>query len=360
MAIYSSGNPNFDIQSSKKVLACQRLRILDAPACLLEKVEELSPSEQDKLNKVVKSSMDENFVIPYTPDDAPHIDINNNEKIYKMDSCPKGIVIIFNNVSYKYYTNRRSSNKDAHRLQALFEQIGFDVLCCTDYGKKRAVRFLKECAKDENYKDCGCIVVCVLSHGNQGGLIFGDGTMLYVQDLIDCVQKSLLYVEKPKLFFIQACRGMRTAGKVSDESPHPSRMLTDVVESTSQTDLTEADVAPPASEADIMAGVDIHIPEADILLSYSTIPGFASFRNKKRGTWYVQTLAKVFSEQAWKEDVLSLLTQVNYEIARLTTKAGWKQIPTPQSTLRKKLYFLPGYSIKARQIERPQQDKTCV
>ena len=367
LAIYISGNPKFDIESLKKVLACQRLRILDAPACLFEKVVELNPSEQDKFNKVVKASMKENFVIPYTPEDAPHIDISNNEKVYKMDSCPKGLVIIFNNFLYKMtpYANRHGSEKDVYKLQVLFQQIGFDVVCCTDYGSERAKQFLEECAKDEKYKDCDCIVVCVLSHGTEDGLIFVDGVNVPVTDFISCVQKSPLYAEKPKLFFIQACRGNRKAGEVYNEFPRPSsRISGDVQKSISDMDLMEADAAPLRSEADIMAGVDIHIPEADVLLSYSTISDYVSFRNTQHGSWYVQgesifwrnyfleTLAKVFSEHAWEEDVLSLLTLVNYEIVRFTTTVGWRQVPAPQSTLRKKLYFLPGYPI------RPQQDET--
>ena len=359
LAISVSGNPKFDIQSLKKVLACQRLRILDAPACLFEKEEELNPLEQDKFNKVVKSSMEENFVIPYTPDDAPHIDINNNEKIYKMDSCPKGIVVIINNVSYEItqHTNRRGSEKDFYKLQVLFEQIGFDIRCCTDSDSERAKQFLEECAKDENYKDCDCIVVCVLSHGTEEGLIFVDGEVVPVTDLISCVQKSPLYAQKPKLFFIQACRGTRVANWDSNESPRRSpKIFTDFSESTSKMSVMEADAGCVLlrSEPGSMTGVDIHIPETDLLLSYSTIHGYVTFRNPRHGSWYVETLAKVFSEHAWEEDVLSLLTLVNYEIAHFTTTDGWRQVPASQSTLRKKLYFLPGYPI------RPQLHETYV
>jgi hypothetical protein len=102
------------------------------------------------------------------------------------------------------------------------------------------------------------------------------------------------------------------------------------------------------------------IPEgADILLSYSTMDGYVSLRNIEFGSWYVQALVETFSEHAWEEDILSLLTLVNYKVARACSQAGWRQVPAPQSTLRKKLYLLPGYPSQPKPIE-PQQRKTYV
>ena len=369
-AIYLSGNPEFTVQSLKAVLACPRLRILDPAPHMFQIVHELNSSEQEKFSRCVKMTKKET-VIPYTPGDVPHIDIDNTDKIYKMDSSPKGVAIIFNNVSYGKigYGDRHGSEKDVYKLKSLFEQIGFDTLCCTDYEAEQAKQFLEKCATDEKYKDCDCIVVCVLSHGEEGGIIFLDGEVVPVMDLVEYVQKSSLYEEKPKLFFIQACRGKLNAGSNSNVAVHSTaRNCREDLGSTSKINLVTSDAleemgAPSqskkeASKAHVMTGVDIHVPKgADILLSYSTMQGYTSFRNTQHGSWYVQNLTKVFSQHAWEEDVLSLLTLVNYEIVRASTTSGWRQVPAPQSTLRKKLYFLPGYPNQRWQIE-PRQAST--
>ena len=327
-----SGNPEFTVQSLKVVLALPRLRILYPSQHMFQEAEKLNHWEQDKFNKVVGRGEIECYVCPYTPESAPcYIDIDSNEKIYKMDSCPKGMAIIFNNVSYKdtQYDDRCNSGEDDKQLESLFKQIGFDTLCCTDYKGKQAKQFLEKCATDEKYKDCDCIVVCVLSHGAKDGLVFPDGEVVPVMDLLRCVQKSSLYEGKPKLFFIQsyASRGGQVPGRhIWDDD-----LLRDV---------------------HVMTGVDIPVPEeADILLSYSRMSGYALFNNIRHDSWYVQSLTKIFSRHAWAEDVVSLLTLVNYETVKTCTIPEWKKLAPPQSTLRKKLYFLPGY---------PQQKTTCV
>ena len=300
---------------------------------MFQKAKELNHWEQDKFNKVVGCGKEECHVFPYTPENAPcYIDIDGNQKIYKMDSCPKGMAIIFNNVSYKatQYNDRCDSGEDDKQLESLFKQIGFDTLCRTDYTGEQAKQFLEKCATDEKYKDCDCIVVCVLSHGAKDGLVFPDGEVVPVMDLLRCVQKSSLYEGKPKLFFIQsyASRGGQVPGGRYDWEDDLLRKV------------------------HVMTGADIPVPEeADILLSYSRISGYALFSNTRHDSWYVQSLTKMFSRHAWEEDVVSLLTLVNYETANTCATPEWKKLAPPQSTLRKKLFFLPGYS---------KQKTTCV
>ncbi len=84
---------------------------------------------------------------------------------------------------------------------------------------------------------------------------------------------------------------------------------------------------------------------ADVLLSYSTMEGFLSYRNKESGSWYIQALVEIFSNYACVEDILSLLTLVNYKVASFSTQEGWRQVPAPQSTLRKKIVLTSRVSV---------------
>ena len=312
------GNPKLEIQALKVVLACKRLHILYSPPQLFDRINELNPLEREKFNAVSVAASGE-FVIPYTSRNTPHIDIGDYEKIYKMDSCPKGIALIINNYLYQKcpgLSDRTGSEKDLAMLKSVFEKIGFYTFCCIDKTPYEAKNFVKEYTESKKFKDCDCIVVFVMSHGSESGLIFPNGETLNVMCLVDLVQKSKFYQEKPKLFFIQA---------------NWSNSLATTADALSSPMTTEL---PP-------------IPEKhDILLSYSSmeLEGFSSYRNMTYGSWYVQALVETLCEHAWEEDILSLLTLVNYKVVRHFSQAGWRKVPAPQSTLRKKLYLLPGYS----------------
>lgn len=75
---------------------------------------------------------------------------------------------------------------------------------------------------------------------------------------------------------------------------------------------------------------------SDILVSYSTFPGFVSWRDTQNGSWYVETLDCILGQWAHTEDLQSLLLRV----ANAVSERGiYKQIPGCFNFLRKKLFF---------------------
>ncbi len=50
---------------------------------------------------------------------------------------------------------------------------------------------------------------------------------------------------------------------------------------------------------------------ADVLIAYATTPGYVSWRNSLKGSWFVQALCQVFAKHAKDEDLLSMLTRVS-------------------------------------------------
>ena len=95
------------------------------------------------------------------------------------------------------------------------------------------------------------------------------------------------------------------------------------------------------------------LKEADILLSYSTVDRPISSRNRESGSWYIRELFDTFRQHACEEDIESLLTLVKCKVVRNCNQARWKRVPPPQSTLKKKLYLLPGYSATHHSTEPP-------
>jgi hypothetical protein len=50
---------------------------------------------------------------------------------------------------------------------------------------------------------------------------------------------------------------------------------------------------------------------SDILIGYSTLPGFKSNRDVYLGTWYIQAICEIFMEHACDTDVEDMLKMVS-------------------------------------------------
>lgn len=324
-----------------------------------------------------RRSPDDVTVIEYSPSRASHIEEarKDREKVYKMTSKPKGLALIFNFFSYEHVTldTRYGSNVDAEKLEKLFRGIGYNVKVRQDLSS--AMDFKTELTDLlANYGSGDSVVVAVMAHGSNKGVFCCDGGIVSVDEIVSIVGKADIYLDKPKLIFIQACRGdnplfhgpyvhsspventLRERKQETSSVPSSPVEITwhEAIQETSTMHLqtvsrnpVESDAFPdpsPDTERD-PDFLPVSIPAySDVLIGYSTLPGFASYRHPRNGSWYIQCLVEVFSQYAFEEDVLSLLTYVNYNVSRkFKTMRGFRQIPAPQSPLTKKLFFLPGY-----------------
>lgn len=50
--------------------------------------------------------------------------------------------------------------------------------------------------------------------------------------------------------------------------------------------------------------------DADIFIGYATTPGYVSWRNSSRGSWYIESIIEIFKRDAYHEDLLSMMTKV--------------------------------------------------
>ena len=80
---------------------------------------------------------------------------------------------------------------------------------------------------------------------------------------------------KPKLFFIQACRGQRSDPRMNRLS---ASIAGNIVEDSIQ--------IMHSPDADLGNGVSPR--EADFLLAFATVPGYKAWRSKQAGSWFIQ------------------------------------------------------------------------
>ncbi|XP_008820890.1 caspase-9 [Nannospalax galili] len=273
---------------------------------------------------------------------APERLRGNADLAYVMDADPCGHCLIINNVNFhpaSGLSTRTGSNVDCEKLQLRFYRLHFMVEVKCDLTTKEMVAVLVEMAQQDHHA-LDCFAVVILSHGCQAshlqfpGAVYGtDGCSVSIERIVNIFSGTSCpsLGGKPKLFFIQACGGEQKdyGFEVTHTSSKGRTFSSD----------SEPDAVPFQNDLrtfDQLDAVSSLPTPSDILVSYSTFPGFVSWRDKKSGSWYIETLDRVLEQWADSEDLQSLLLRVANAVSE---KGIYKQIPGCFNFLRKKLFF---------------------
>ncbi|XP_074874250.1 caspase-9 [Carettochelys insculpta] len=266
-----------------------------------------------------------------------------SEMVYVLKADPCGRCLIINNVNFidkSDLSSREGSNIDCEKLEKRFKSLHLDVLIRRDLKAEEIAREL-QCLSRKDHSSMDCCLVVILSHGCQTshiqfpGAIYGtDGKCIPVEKIVNFFNGSNCPTlrGKPKLFFIQACGGEQKDRGFEVDSDSPiNQHHGDAVES----DATPFPAQPQSSdEPDAVASLPT---PSDILVSYSTFPGFVSWRDTRRGSWYVEILDNVLEQHAHSEDLLNMLLMVSHAVS---AKGRYKQMPGCFNFLRKQFFFM--------------------
>ncbi|CDQ71819.1 unnamed protein product [Oncorhynchus mykiss] len=247
---------------------------------------------------------------------------------YSMTGKKRGFCLIINNCDFRNsplpLKERAGTHIDKKSLVSVFKWLGFETQTEPDCSREKILSLLAE-LRNRDHSQMDCLVCCVLSHGLEGGVYGVDGLEVSVRELTEPfsgLECSSLR-DKPKLFFIQACQGNKEQKQVFIQSDGPAPSST-----TSSSICTDAVVHRDSIPTD-----------ADFLLGMATVPHFASFRDKRQGTWFIQSLCQnLINLVPSGYDLLSILTKVNDDVSRKTNGIK-KQMPQPAYSLRKRVVF---------------------
>ncbi|KAL1459324.1 hypothetical protein WDU94_011318 [Cyamophila willieti] len=246
---------------------------------------------------------------------------------YNMSHPRRGRAIVFNHDEFEMdnMTPRPGSGADVKNLEASFDALGFVVSVYTNRDFKEITEILSNLSQ-EDHSDADCLVVTVLTHGLGERYLWAHDMPYFVEKLWlpFTADKCRTLAGKPKIFFIQACRGTKLDGGV--------RLVS---RANTETD----------------AGVNAYkIPSyADFLIAYSTVEGFYSWRHPENGTWFIQCLCQELADSGSKLDLLSIMTRVSRRVALdmesyndlLSWQHQQKQVPSINSMLIRDVIFKP-------------------
>jgi len=250
---------------------------------------------------------------------------DRDSETYNMNHLKRGRALIFNHENFNSnleLKSRSGSAKDRDNLYMRLRDLDFEVSFFNDLTFSELTMEIVKLA-NEDHSDRDCIIIALMSHGDDG--------ILYARDQQYKPERLWSYFTsdkcptlagKPKLFFIQACQG--------DRLDPGTTML------------------PRMTETDGPSDVSYKIPtHADFMIAYSTIPGFVSWRDTEKGSWFISELCFVLCEKGKTEDLLSIMTTVSRRVAinfesdtpQDSHMHQRKQIPCVTSLLTRKVFF---------------------
>ncbi|XP_077280274.1 caspase-1 isoform X2 [Temnothorax americanus] len=246
---------------------------------------------------------------------------------YNMNHKNRGMCIIFNHEKFDLsYDTREGSALDAQRLEKTFGDLGFDVELCHDFTHSEIIDKIEKVSQvDHTNNDCLCVIT--LTHGVQNDLICAKD-VIYKSDRLwkpFAGDKCITLAGKPKLFFIQACRG--------DESD-------------SGVMLSPRTLVKTETDSVVSYAIPTH---ADFLIAHSSVQGFFTWRNPSEGTWYIQCLCDILDEHGTTMDLMNILTLTARKVATEFSSVNTdnlalhnkRQVPSVTTMLIRSVYFPP-------------------
>ena len=254
------------------------------------------------------------------------------DEAYKMDKHPHGIALIISNIKFDQDENgdppnRDGGDKDELALDKLFKTLDYNVVLLKNLKGGQIAKALKIITGHEKMSfssltkpkdkqklkplsndDClvsphhDSFVLCLMSHGEEGVILGVNGGAFKIDGIYPIVGGCKHLSNKPKMVFVQACRGNEVPSADGDVARQPG----------------------------------------DLFFSFATFIGHAAFRGKN-GSWYVNDLCSVFEENYKTKDFFKMLTEVHRRVqSREAVEDDGqiiRQIPHITGVLRRIVYF---------------------
>ncbi len=243
----------------------------------------------------------------------------------------KGMVAIISNEEWigRPESTREGTDTDVKKIQDTFGKLGYQILPVMK--NLKAVGMSEYCNNFTKCFESGMVevpdvFVCfILSHGNEEGIEGVDGEHVQLRDLAKHLEsdKCPALKGKPKLFFVQACRGRGHPDEVKFDLTHPQGEDKIVVDGT----------------------ISAIPPGADFLFGYSTVRDNVSLRKTISGSFYIHILCDAidkYHDNLSLNDIMMVVHQqlatddkYKYELKGKT----YRQMAEMVTTLRGNVYF---------------------
>ncbi|CAL1528600.1 unnamed protein product [Lymnaea stagnalis] len=267
---------------------------------------------------------------------------------YPMNTRPRGLALIINNVNFDHFSQRRGSNEDMRMIFNMFKKLDFQVTMESDKTGKQMKQLLENFAKYEPLKSVSALSVVLLSHGTDNDCIFGidgslrgdepvKGTFISKFELgqFFTAKNCPSMAQKPKLFIIQACRGNVEDAPITDMQPsNPNRLTHDAPNSHTRGDFLQSDS--PSNRPRVA-------DTADMCFVHSSSLGYKAYRAVTNGSPFIKTFTETVEEHAGRLHFLEIIQKVQGSFGTQALTNHMMTMPDCSTQLLKKWYLLPSH-----------------
>ena len=96
---------------------------------------------------------------------------------------------------------------DAENIEDTFNGLNF-IIHSEENASAEQMKAIFHEWSEIDFHDCECVVVFILSHGHEHGVVYGsDGETIHLDEILSSFSSCEQLKGKPKVFFLQACRG---------------------------------------------------------------------------------------------------------------------------------------------------------
>jgi len=308
---------------------------------MAEDVKDTAPGSGATAAKTVAEVANEDFMMGVKACVQPMIGV----EFYPMKYNPRGYCLIFNNYDFPNhsyeYPHRHGSVDEAKRLKDIFEQLYFKVQVMDNSVMADTLKTIEEYSQKEELKRHDCFVLIVLSHGKSGGFITSDGQYIPFKEVVEQLNNKNCQnlINKPKLLFFSCCRGINKDYGV-DHTVEALGAALDLDHCKSDA----GKILIPEEKPKIMERFPI---VSDIMICYSTIDQYVSWRCESKGSWLGMAIVKVLAKSSHELELPQLLTEItNHVNQRKGTEYGAKQVvEVIMRGFKKRFHFNPGYCV---------------
>ncbi|KAM6936577.1 caspase-2 isoform 2-T2 [Lycodopsis pacificus] len=285
---------------------------------------------------------------------APDFYLSHCQQSYRMNSSTRGFALVISNVTFDPCAApdldpRKGGEVDDEVLRKVFTELDYLVTVHRDLTAQGMRTCIQNFCRRPDHQTVDSCVVCLLSHGVEGAIYGTDGQLLqldWVFESFDNAHCPLLQ-NKPKMFFIQACRGEEMDCGV-EQIDGPVRTCSPSCEQRDAGREGQGDAN--SRQRGDMGRPRIKLPQrSDMICGFASLKGTAAMRNTKRGSWFIQELNTTLRLHARDTHLADIMVQVNSHIkeregfAPGTAHHRCKEMSEFTSSLCKDLYLFPKY-----------------
>ncbi|KAI6653274.1 hypothetical protein LOD99_3799 [Oopsacas minuta] len=206
----------------------------------------------------------------------------------------RGLGLIFTNEEFPEQENRAGAVVDEINFGELFREMGLEIQVYPDHTKAEILDIIAITAKRQDLSEHDMFVIGISTHGDQGDLLYGRDEKPYSlhRDIVSPFKPDNCpsLKGKPKIFFIQSCRGNK-----------------------------EGNI--PQIRGDCYERASVTL-ESDFLIAYSAVLGFKSFRSTTGGSWFVTQLKRAFEKYRNDFNLSAIITFTNQLVIQKSIQAS--------------------------------------